>query len=62
MSKRFIYETEDQIFREAERKMDLLDREYLKTEMPEDEYLLRCDDISYWEDECLIELRSKKMV
>ncbi len=61
MPKRFIYETEEAIFREAERMMDRLDREYLKTKMSEEEYKLRCDDISYWEDLRLIELRPKRM-
>ena len=50
------FDTEDKIETEAERMQDRLDSEYMKTDMSEDEYLLRCDEINLW-----VELRYEEL-
>lgn len=57
LSKFTEYDTEQKIEDEAERMQDRLDKEYMKSDMPEEEYLLRCNEINQWVDLRYMEIR-----
>lgn len=44
------FDTEDKIESEAERMQDRLDKEYMNSDMTEEEYKMRCDEINLWVD------------